>query len=149
MIFSWKWPERFISQIWAWNKFWGAFHICRSKIGDIENLFHICHIFESPQPGGCSWRGYATQETDQELKWKLRTLSVWEIWVLDFLRPQSLDTKGGLQYLEIGLRLSYHRDLKSWRQKMKKVCPHSRVGTIDQACLKVWKSGGASSTGWG
>ncbi len=55
--------------------FWCALHVCRSKIGDVENSFHIRHIFESPQPRGCSWRGYATQEADQELKWKLRTLT--------------------------------------------------------------------------
>ena len=58
-----------------WEIFWGALHVCRSKIGDVENSFHILHIFESPQPRGCSWRGYATQEADQELKWKLRTLT--------------------------------------------------------------------------
>ena len=75
-----------------WEFFWGALHVCRSKIGDVENSFHIRHIFESPQPRGCSWRGYATQEADQELKWKLRTISVWEIWVLEFLGPQSWDT---------------------------------------------------------
>ena len=62
-----------------WGIFWGALHVCRSKIGDVENLFHILHIFESPQPWGCSRRGYATQEPDQELKWKVRTLSGWEI----------------------------------------------------------------------
>ena len=67
--------------------------VCRSKIGDVENSFLIHHIFESLQPRGCSWRGYATQEADQELKWKLRTLSVWEIWVLEFLEPQSWDTR--------------------------------------------------------
>ena len=78
-----------------WEIFWGALHICTSKIGDVENSFHILHIFESPQPRGCSWRGYATQGADQELKWKLRTLSVWKIWVLEFLGPQSWDTRGG------------------------------------------------------
>ena len=31
----------------------------------------------------------------QELKWKLGTLSVWEIWILEFLGPQNWDTKGG------------------------------------------------------
>ena len=91
-----------------WEIFWGALHVCRSKIGDVENSFHIHHIFESSQPRGCSWRGYASQEADQELKWKLRTISVWEIQVLEFLGPQSWDTRGGsgqtppreLQYLE-------------------------------------------------
>ena len=28
-----------------WETFWGALHVCRSKIGDVENSFHICHIF--------------------------------------------------------------------------------------------------------
>ena len=70
------------------RKFWGALSICRSKIGYVKNSFHILHIFESPQPRDCPWRGFATQEADQELKWKLRTLSVWE-----FLGPQSWDTK--------------------------------------------------------
>ena len=61
-----------------WEFFRGALYVCRSKIG-------------------CSWRGYTTQEADQELKWKLMTLSVWEIWVLEFLGPQSWDTSlGGL-----------------------------------------------------
>ena len=91
-----------------WGIFWGAVHVCRSKIDDVENSFHIRHIFESPQPRGCSWRGYATQEADQELKWKLRTISVWENWVLEFLGSQSWDTRGGsgqtpprpLQYLK-------------------------------------------------
>ena len=78
-----------------WEVFWGALHVCRSKIGDVENSFHICQIFEFPRPRGCSWRGYATQEADQELKWKLRTISVWENWVLEFLGSQSWDTKGG------------------------------------------------------
>ena len=78
-----------------WEIFWGALHVCRSKIGDVENAFHIRHIFESPQPRGCSWRGYATQEADQELKWKLRTISVWESWVLEFLGSHSWDIKGG------------------------------------------------------
>ena len=59
------------------------------------NSFHIRLIFEFPQPRGCFWRGYATQEADQELKWKLMTLSVWKIWVLEFLGPQSWDTRGG------------------------------------------------------
>ena len=71
------------------------FQICRSKIVDVENLFYIHHIFESLQPPGCSWRVYATQEADQELQWKLRTLSVWEIQVLVFLGPQSWDTRRG------------------------------------------------------
>ena len=56
-----------------WEFFWGALHV-----GDVENSFHIRHIFESLQPRGCSWRGYATQEAEQELKWKLRIISVWE-----------------------------------------------------------------------
>ena len=37
-------------------------------------------------------RGYATQEVDQELKWNLRALSVWEIQVLVFLGTQSWNT---------------------------------------------------------
>ena len=72
-----------------WEIFWGALHVCRSKIDDVENSFHTRHIFESQQPRGCSWRGYATQEADQELKWKLRTISVWENWVLEFLGSHS------------------------------------------------------------
>ena len=79
-----------------WEIFWGALHICRSKISDVENSFCIRHVFESPQPQGCSWRGYATQEADQELKWKIRTLSIWKIWVLEFLVPKTWDTRGGL-----------------------------------------------------
>ena len=75
-----------------WEIFWGALHVCRSKIDDVENSFYIRHIFESPQPRGCSWRGYATQEADQELKWKLRTISVWKNWVLEFLGSNSWDT---------------------------------------------------------
>ena len=63
---------------------------------DNENSFHIFHIFESLQPPWCSWGGYKTQEADQELKWKLRTISVWENWVLEFLGSQSWDTRGGL-----------------------------------------------------
>ena len=78
-----------------WGIFWGALHICRSKIGDVQNSCHTRDIFESLRPRGCSWRGYATQEADQELKWKLRTISVWENWVLEFLGSQSWDTKGG------------------------------------------------------
>ena len=82
----------------VWEIFWGALHVCRSKIGDVENLFNIRHIFESRQPRGCSWRGYATQEADQELKWKLRTISVWENWVLEFLGSHRY--QGGGQYLK-------------------------------------------------
>ena len=92
-----------------WEIFWGALHVCRSKIGDVENSFHICHIFESPQPRGCSWRGYATQEADQELKWKLRTWSVWKVWVLEFLGPYIWNTKG----------LQYHEKPRTNRVKMK------------------------------
>ena len=33
-----------------WEIFWGALHVSRSKLGNVENSFHICHIFESPQP---------------------------------------------------------------------------------------------------
>ena len=79
-----------------WEIFWGALHVCRSKIDDVENSFHTRHIFESQPPRGCSWRGYATQEADQELKWKLRTISVWENWVLEFLGSNSWDTRGAL-----------------------------------------------------
>ena len=61
-----------------WEIFWGALHVCRSKIGDVENSFHICHIFESPKPWDYCWRGYATYEADQELKWTLRTLNCLE-----------------------------------------------------------------------
>ena len=78
-----------------WEFFWGALHVCRSKIVDVENSFQIRHIFESWQPRGWSWRGYATQEADQELKWKLRTISVLENWVLEFLGSHSWDTRGG------------------------------------------------------
>ena len=35
--------------IMLWGVFWGAFHFCRSKIGDVENLSHIRHNFEIPQ----------------------------------------------------------------------------------------------------
>ena len=42
-----------------WEIFWGALHVFRSKIGDVENTLHIRHIFESPWPQGCSWRDYA------------------------------------------------------------------------------------------
>ena len=38
------------------GNFWGALHICRPKIGDVENSFHILYIFEPPQPRGSSWR---------------------------------------------------------------------------------------------
>ena len=62
-----------------WEIFWGALHVCRSKIGDVENSFQIRQIFESPWSRSCPWGGYATQEADQELKWKLRTISV-EFW---------------------------------------------------------------------
>ena len=72
-----------------WEIFWGALHVCMSKIWRYWNLFHNLLIFEFPQPRGCFWRGYATQEADQEPKWKLMTLSVWKIWVLEFLGPQS------------------------------------------------------------
>ena len=34
--------------------FLGALHVCRSKIGDVENSFHTRHIFESQEPRGCS-----------------------------------------------------------------------------------------------
>ena len=78
-----------------WEIFWGALHVCRSKIGDVQNSCHTRDIFESLRPRGCSWRGYATQEADQELKWKLRTISVWENWVLEFLGSHSWDIKGG------------------------------------------------------
>ena len=77
-----------------WEIFWGALHVCRSKIGDVEISFHIRHIVESQRPRGCSWRDYATQEADQELKWKLRTISVWENWVLEFLGSHSWDIRG-------------------------------------------------------
>ena len=87
------WFNYVISMLW--EIFWGALHVCRSKIDDVENSFHTRHIFESQQPRGCSWRGYATQEADQELKWKLRTISVWENWVLEFLGSHSWDIKGG------------------------------------------------------
>ena len=59
-----------------WEIFWGTLHFWRSIIGDVENSFLIHHIFESPHSRGCSWRGYASQEADQGLKWKLRTISV-------------------------------------------------------------------------
>ena len=78
-----------------WEIFWGALHVCRSKIGEVENSFHTRHFFESPRPRGCSWRGYATQEADQELKWKLRTIAVWKNWVLELLGSNSWDTRGG------------------------------------------------------
>ena len=78
-----------------WEIFWGALHVYRSKIGDVQNSCHTRDIFESLRPRGCSWRGYATQEADQELKWKLRTISVWENWVLEFLGCHSWDTRGG------------------------------------------------------
>ena len=78
-----------------WEIFWGALHVCRSKIGEVENSFHTRHFFESPRPRGCSWRDYASQDADQELKWKLRTISVWENWVLEFLGCHSWDTRGG------------------------------------------------------
>ena len=87
------WFNYVISMLW--EIFWGALHVCRSKIDDVENLFPTRHIFESQEPRGCSWRGYATQEADQELKWKLRTISVWEIWVFEFLGSHSWDTRGG------------------------------------------------------
>ena len=95
-----------------WEIFWGALHVCRSKIGDVENSFQIRHIFESPQPRGCFWRGYATQEADQELKWKFMTFSVWKIWVLEFLGPQSWDTREGLASKSphlIGLKMQLHK----------------------------------------
>ena len=59
-----------------WEFLWGALHVYRLKIGNVENSFHVRHVLESLQPQGYSWKGYATQEVDQELKWKLRTLSV-------------------------------------------------------------------------
>ena len=51
-----------------WEIFWSSIHVCRSKIGNAENLSLIFHIFEYSKPWGCYWRGYATQEADQELK---------------------------------------------------------------------------------
>ena len=47
------------------------------------NSFHIRLIFEFPQPRGCFWRGCATQEADQELRWKLRAISIWDNWVME------------------------------------------------------------------
>ena len=29
-----------------WEIFWGALHVCMSKIGDVENSFQIHHIFD-------------------------------------------------------------------------------------------------------
>ena len=90
-FFWWKWSKTLFShKYWhllfqfnvismLWETYWGALHVCRSKIVDVENSFQIPHIFESSQPWGCYWRGYATHEANQELNWKLRTLSVWEI----------------------------------------------------------------------
>ena len=105
MIFWRKWSKSFFS-----HKYWHLlFQNCiqyalRNFLRCITclyvknwrcwNSFHIRLIFEFPQPRGCFWRGYATQEADQELKWKLMTLSVWKIWVLAFLGPQSWYTRG-------------------------------------------------------
>ena len=81
------------------TQIWAIFEVhyisVGQKFGDVENSFHILYIFEPLQPRGCSWRGYATQEADQELKWKLRTISVWENWVLEFLGSHSWDTREG------------------------------------------------------
>ena len=46
-----------------WEIFWGALNVCRSKIGDVENSSKSVTFF--------SLFNHATQETDQELKWKL------------------------------------------------------------------------------
>ena len=77
--------------MWIWPNF-GSY---KESVSMDDNSFRIAYMFESLQPWGCSWRGYATQEADQELKWKLRTISVWENWVLEFLGSHSWDTRGG------------------------------------------------------
>ena len=71
-IFSFKYV---ISMLW--KNFWGALHICRPKIGDAENSFNILHIFESPQPRGCFWKGYAPFLAE-----KLQKSGIWVFWRL-------------------------------------------------------------------
>ena len=79
-----------------WEIFWGALHICRSKLAMLK-IHSSCVTFLSLRnlKAAPEEASYATQEADQELKWNLRTLSVWKIWVLEFLGPQSWDTRGG------------------------------------------------------
>ena len=69
-----------ISMIWV--IFWCILLVCRTKIGDFEKSSHNSHIRDPRQPRGRSWGDYATQGADQELKWKLRTISVWKNWVV-------------------------------------------------------------------
>ena len=82
-----------ISEIW--QIFWCILLVCRTKIGDFENLSHNSHTRDPRQPRGCSWGDYATQGADQGLKLKLGTLSNWGIWVLEVLTSHSSDTRGG------------------------------------------------------
>ena len=82
-----------ISEIW--QIFWCILLVCRTKIGDFENLSRNSHTRDPRQPRGCSWGDYATQGADQGLKLKLGTLSNWGIWVLEVLTSHSSDTRGG------------------------------------------------------
>ena len=88
MIFWQKWTMSQICNQYALRNFLRCITYLQ-----VKNLFHIRHIFEFQQPRGNSWRGYATQEVDQEFKWKLRTLSVRKNWVWAFLGPQSWHTR--------------------------------------------------------
>ena len=112
-----------------WEIFWGALHVCRSKIGDVENSFQIRHIFESLWPRGCSLRDYATQEANQELKWKLRTISVWQNRVLESLVSHSWDTWPTLLRVNLSAR---------------KLCPSSQrytyrvLQTLQMKLIILW-----------
>ena len=90
---KWFFFKSVISMIWEF--FLCILLVCRTKIGDFENLSHNSHTRDPRQPRGCSSRDYATQVADQELKLKLGTLSIWEIWVLEVLTSHSSDTRGG------------------------------------------------------
>ena len=76
----------------TWEIFWSVLHISRTKMDGFENLSHNSHTHDPQQLRGCSWGDYAFQEADQELKLKIGTLSVWEIWVLEVLTTHSSDT---------------------------------------------------------
>ena len=71
--------------IMTWKIFWCISLVCRTKIGDFENLSHNSQTRDPRQPWGCSLGDYATQQADQELKWKLMTLFVWNFWVLEHM----------------------------------------------------------------
>ena len=100
-----------ISLIWDFLKF--HYMSVGQNLSMLKILFHISQILESLQPWGCFWRDYATQEADQELKWKLRTISVWKNWVLEFLGSHIWDTRGGDSTSKSPGGLGLNRTLKS------------------------------------